>query len=310
MAGAPSPSPLVSPLASALPGAVLVIGATGMLGRPVAEYLRDERVEVRVLARSPERARAMLGDGFDYRRGDVTEQATLAAALEGCAGVHVSLRATTRAAAIAVEAEGTRAVAEAAAKAGVARLTYLSGAGVDEADPAYFSVRVKQTAEAAIRESGVSYTILRATHFMESLDLFIRGKAAVIPGRQPHRWHYIAARDYAAQVLAAHRSEAAANRAFTLLGPEALTMREALERYVSALHPGAKVRQMPLPLMRLIARVTGNGELAMLAGLFEAFRNNPEGGGGADADAVLGPARTDLATWLEDRRCSERTEAL
>ncbi len=296
-----SAAPPLAPAPSSLSGPVLVIGATGMLGRPVAEHLRDEGVEVRVLARSPEKARSMLGDGFDYRRGDVTEPATLPAALEGCAGVHVSLRGTTRAGAIAIEAEGTKAVAEAALQAKVQRLTYVSGAGVDEADPAYFSVRIKQAAEAAIRASGVPYTILRPTHFMESLDLFMRGGAAVIPGRQPHRWHYIAARDFAAQVLAAYRNEAAAGRAFTLLGPEPMTIREALERYVEALHPGGKVREMPLPALRLIARVTRNDELAMLAGLFASFQRHPEAGDKAEADAVLGPARTDLATWLEER---------
>ncbi len=297
---------MATPRSPVLTAPVLVIGATGMLGRPVAEHMRDAGVEVRVLSRSPTNARAQLGEGFDYRPGDVEDGPTLDAALAGCGGVHVNLRGTSFAEAIRVEAEGTARVARAAARAG-AHLTYLSGAGVDQADPAHFPVRIKQAAEASIRDSGASYTILRATHFMESLDMFIRGNAAVIPGHQPHRWHYLAASDYAAQVLKAHGNRAARGRAFTLLGPEALTMREALTRYVAALMPEARVREMPLPLLRLIARATRNRQLAMVAALFEAFRQIPEGRDpGNETQEVLGPAHTDLASWLNRRRDAAR----
>lgn len=276
-----------------------------MLGRPVAHELQAQGIGVRVLSRQPERARTVLGDGFDIRTGDATVGDTLSVALEGCSGVHINLRATRMDQALEIEADGAARIAGAARAAGVERLTYLSGAGIEIADPRLLPARVKQTAEAAIRESGVPYTILRATHFMESLDAFVRGKAATVPGPQPHRYHYLAASDYARQVAAAYRNPAAVGRALTLLGPEAFTMKEALARYRAILRPDISVRGVPLPVLQIAGRLTGNAQIRMVATLFDAFRKIPESGDAAAADALVGPATTRLDDWLSARKAGD-----
>lgn len=283
---------------------VLVIGATGMLGRPVAERLRAEGCHVRVLSRSPSKARAALGDGFDYVVGDVDDRTALNAALAGCRFVHVNLRGTTPADLQRVEVEGSGRVAQAARAAGVERLTYLSGAGIEAADPSLLPARIKQAAEAAIRASGVPFTILRATHFMESLDLFVRGRKAVLLGRQPNRYHYLAADDYAGQVARAYRAEEARNQALTLLGPDPFTMEEALGRYIALVRPDLKFARMPLLLPKLIARLTGNAELKVVTALFDAFAKMPETGDAEAADRIIGKARTSLDTWCRARAAS------
>jgi uncharacterized protein YbjT (DUF2867 family) len=282
-------------------GTILVIGATGMLGRPVAERLREKGFAVRVLSRSPERARVALGPDFEYVAGDVGAPESLAAALKNCRGVHVNLRGITLRDIERVEVLGTRAVAQAARTAGVERLTYLSGAGIEAADSSLLPARVKQAAEGAIRASGVPYTILRATHFMESLDLFVRGKKAVILGRQPNRYHYLAARDYADQVANAYAVPAAAGRALTLLGPEPFSMEEALARYIELVRPDLKLARMPLALPSLIARLTGNQQLRLVTTLFDAFAKIPEAGDRSEADALVGRAMTRLDGWCRSR---------
>ena len=45
------------------PDKVLVVGATGMLGRPVVERLSADGYGVRVLTRDHESARSLLGKG-------------------------------------------------------------------------------------------------------------------------------------------------------------------------------------------------------------------------------------------------------
>jgi nucleoside-diphosphate-sugar epimerase len=54
---------------------LLVVGATGMLGRPVVFRLREDGHIVRLLARDVRRARASLGAGFEYVDGDVGDPA-------------------------------------------------------------------------------------------------------------------------------------------------------------------------------------------------------------------------------------------
>ncbi|MFN3388278.1 MAG: hypothetical protein ACK40O_05055, partial [Allosphingosinicella sp.] len=173
--------------------------------------------------------------------------------------------------------------------------------GIEAADPGLLPVRIKQAAEAALRGGGVPWTIFRATHFMESLDLFVRGDTAALLGRQTLRYHYLAAEDYSGQGARAWRAPGAARKALTLLGPEAFTMEEALTRYIALARPDLRLRHVPLLVPKLVARLTRNAELAMVAALFDSFRRIPETGSRDEADALVGPATTRLDQWCRRR---------
>ncbi|MCE7989312.1 MAG: NAD-dependent epimerase/dehydratase family protein [Caldilinea sp. CFX5] len=60
---------------------ILVIGATGMLGEPVARRLQQDGFAVRIFSRSPEKARSKFGNDFEVAGGDVEDQAALEQAL-------------------------------------------------------------------------------------------------------------------------------------------------------------------------------------------------------------------------------------
>ncbi len=218
---------------------VLVVGATGMLGAPVARRLLAEGWRVRCLVRDALRARAKLGVGFEYVTADVTRPDTLDEAFEGCGHVHLNLRGTNTLASYEQhEVLGAAHCAAAARRHGVRRISYLSGAGrMTPANQRYFPIRIKRAVEASLAASGVPWTFFRATHFMESLALFVRDGRASVLGRQPHALHYLAAADYACMAARALDSADAQNRVFYLFGPQALTMREALRGYLAALHP-------------------------------------------------------------------------
>ncbi len=62
---------------------ILVTGATGLVGHNIARVLREQGHAVRVLARDPERAQAIVPEGCQIVRGDVTELPSLRAACEG-----------------------------------------------------------------------------------------------------------------------------------------------------------------------------------------------------------------------------------
>lgn len=281
---------------------ILVVGATGMLGAPVAQRLAAEGFAVRALVRDAHAARARLDSAIEAVTGDVTRPETLAPALEGCDGLYVSLRGRNDVASYeAIEVNGVRNLAAAAARTGrVQRLIYISGAGRTAGNERHFPVRIKAAAEAAIRASGVPFTILRATHFMESLPLFVRGRRATVLGRQPHRYHYLAAADYARMVAQAFREPRAAGRTLTALGPAAYTMAEALAVFTRSALSGVQVDSLPLPLARLIARLTGNRDLRFAAELFAAFAAIGEEGDAAEANALLGAPAIELEQWCRE----------
>ncbi|MEA2481495.1 MAG: hypothetical protein QOJ07_3417, partial [Thermoleophilaceae bacterium] len=110
---------------------VLVTGATGKVGNAVAHALAARGDDVRVLARDPERARAVLPEGVEAVRGDVTEPATVAAAVEDRELVFNAVGLPEQWLADdetfeRVNARGSETVARAARAAGVRRLVHTS----------------------------------------------------------------------------------------------------------------------------------------------------------------------------------------
>ncbi len=70
---------------------VLVLGATGMLGQPVAHCLADKGHRVRILVRSAGKARQMFGNAVEIVDGSAVNQDTIRAAMVGCDAVHINL---------------------------------------------------------------------------------------------------------------------------------------------------------------------------------------------------------------------------
>lgn len=278
----------------------LVVGATGMLGEPVARRLLADGWRVRCLSRDPARARAQLGDGFEFTAGDVTRPESLDAAFDGCSHLHLNLRGGNTIVSYEVnEVQGARHCLAAARRHGFALVSYLSGAG--RSDPVvqrHFVVRIKRAVEEALAMSDLPWIAWRATHFMESLPQFVRDGRAAVLGRQPHALHYVAAADYARMVSRAFAEPSSHSRALTVFGPEALTMRTALQFYVAARHPELNVSTLPLPMARLIAYLRGDADLRFAAELFDAFRDIGETGDPREANELLGAPQTTLQQWL------------
>jgi dihydroflavonol-4-reductase len=119
---------------------VLVTGSTGKVGNALAHALAERGDEVRALVRDVARARALLPAGVEAVLGDVTDPPSLEAAAEGCELVFNAMGIPEQWLAdptlfARVNAEGTRAVAEAARAAGARRLIHTSTEDVFHAEP-------------------------------------------------------------------------------------------------------------------------------------------------------------------------------
>jgi uncharacterized protein YbjT (DUF2867 family) len=139
---------------------ILVTGGTGTLGRPTIALLRQVGHDVRVLSRTP---------GADRVVGDLTTGRGLA---EAVAGVDTVLHLATTAG--PKDREQTRHVVEASRAAGVTHLVFPSIVGVDRIGYPYY--RAKFASEQVIEQSGVPFTILRATQFHEFIARLIEAQ--------------------------------------------------------------------------------------------------------------------------------------
>jgi uncharacterized protein YbjT (DUF2867 family) len=281
---------------------ILVVGGTGMLGELVTRQLLHDGFSVRLLARNVERARALLGPDFEYIAGDIDNSDTIERALEGCAGVHVSLRGSSDPDEIdRVEHRGTARVAELAARQGVSRLTYLSGMLVAE-DAQIPADRAKFRAEQAIGQSGVPYTLFKPTYFMETLPRHVQGRLAIVLGKQPYPLHMVAAGDFARMVSRSFRTPEAANRTFFVHGPEAITIAHALRLYCSLVEPGKRVVSMPLGFISVVDALFMRGQLRSTIQLMRVMQRVGERGDPSEANEVLGAPTTTLRQWCEKLR--------
>jgi len=275
---------------------ILVVGGTGMLGEPIARRLHADGYPVRIFTRNPEKARAKFGPGYDVAAGDVEDQTALTAALAGCQAVHINLDGGLDP---DLERRGAENVARAAARNGIRHITLLSGTSVAQENCWYAETKAKFEAEAAVRASGVPYTIFQATWFMESLPRFVRGSRASILGSQPLPWHWVAADDYARMVSKAYMTPEAANKTLHVFGPQAWTTRQALETYCSIARPDAKVGAIPFWMAAIIAGLSRDKTLQAVLPFFRYSDKVAEAGDPAEANALLGAPATTLEQWCK-----------
>jgi uncharacterized protein YbjT (DUF2867 family) len=232
---------------------VLVIGATGMLGRPVIRRAVSEGWPVRAMVRDLARARAMLPADVELVPGDLRDQASVEAAMQDVEFVHINLEnAMTRSRqAWDPDADGAMVVLRVAERCGVQRLTRISALGVDEGADQWWATKAKQEVDNAFLASSVAATIFRPTWFMESFSLFARGRRLMMPGLGGAKLRWLAGDDYARQVLASFEKDSAADRVYLVQGPELLSTREAAERFAAAHPEDLRVMSLPLWPMRL-----------------------------------------------------------
>ena len=105
--------------------------------------------------------------------------------------------------------------------------------------------RAKLAAEEAIQESGVPYTFFRPDLLHQHPAPPRPGSCLVALGRQRRSLHPVCAEDFAVLVAHAFATSAAANREFFIHGPQALTLRQALEIYRRIVAPDKRLVTIP-----------------------------------------------------------------
>lgn len=149
---------------------ILVVGATGTLGRQVVRRALDEGHEVRCLVRSFKRAAFLKEWGAELVRGDLCDPQTLPPVLEGVSAVidAATARPTDSLSIKKVDWEGKVALIQATKAAGVDRYIFFSILDAEKY-PHVPLMEIKRCTEAFLAESGLNYTILQLSGFMQGL---------------------------------------------------------------------------------------------------------------------------------------------
>lgn len=205
---------------------LLVTGSTGKVGRHLVDALKAKGTAFKALARSEASAHALEAQGVATVRGDLTDTASLRAALRGAESLFL-LSSAPRFDAVEIAA------IETAKSSGVRRVVKLSAMGA-LADGGSPLMRAHARAERTLEDSGLRFTILRPTFFMQNWVAFyahaIKARRPVYVNAGDARLGWIDARDIADVAAAALTDPGHEGFVYDLTGPESVSHGEAVGR--------------------------------------------------------------------------------
>ena len=274
---------------------ILITGASGTVGTETVRALQAKSADFRVGVRSAEKA-AQLGAGwveFDWDR-----PATHAAALRGVETLFLLPPVSEE------QAAQGKALVGAAKRAGVRRIVKLSVIGADT-EPGITIGRMHREVERAMQGSGVAWTILRPTFFMQNFVNFYgldpRADHTVYMPWGDGKASWVDARDVgevAATVLTARGHE---GKVYDLTGPEALGAQEVLTILGGALGKGYAYVDVPEDAARQ-AMLDMRMPAWMVDGFMELnglIKNGYAAGVAPGVRQVLGRAPRAVRDWAE-----------
>lgn len=281
---------------------ILIIGSTGMLGKPVTRQLLDAGFEVTLLARDPEKVKKVFPD-VKFAIGNVFDRKSLVAAFQGQDIVYINMSVSQSSVKTDVqpEREGVDNIIEASKEAGIKRIYYLSSLiknyqGMNGFK--WWAFEIKQSAVNKIKQSGLAYTIFYPSTFMETFPFqMMHGNKIMMLGHSVAKMWFIAAEDFGKQVVRSFQQDSG-NREYTVQGPEPFTFDEAAHVFIGNYSKTRlSVMKAPIGIMKFIGNFSP--KLAYGTRICDALNKYPEKFESENTWKELGTPSTKLADYAQ-----------
>jgi uncharacterized protein YbjT (DUF2867 family) len=247
---------------------VTVFGGSGFVGRHVVRALAAKGWRVRAAVRRPELAgflQPLGGVGQVHAvQANIRNKASIRAALEGADAVInlVGVLAESGSNSFGnVHEGGARAIAEAAAEAGIGTLVHVSALGADPDSPSAYA-RSKAAGEKAVLEAFPQAVILRPSVIFGPEDRFFNrfAEMARLSPALPliggdTRLQPVFVSDVAEAVARAVEGQATPGTVYELGGPDARSFRELLCFMLEVIHRKRLLLPVPFPMARFMGGI-------------------------------------------------------
>ncbi|MBR8832380.1 MAG: hypothetical protein N5P05_001843 [Chroococcopsis gigantea SAG 12.99] len=240
---------------------LLVVGATGTLGRQIVRQALDQGHQVRCLLRSQRKGAFLKEWGAELVGGDIREAATITPALEGIDAVidAATTRATDSASIKEVDWFGKVNLIQAVKAAGISRYIFFSILGAENY-PNVPLMEIKRCTELYLKESGLEYTILRPCGFMQGLigqyAIPILDNQAIWISGESTPIAYMDTQDIAKFAVRALEVPQTVKQTYPVVGSKAWKAEEIVALCERLSGKDARVSRIPLGLLRFLRNFT------------------------------------------------------
>ena len=217
---------------------ILITGATGHVGSEVLRQTIEAEAPVRALVRDPEKAKEIQDSGVEIVEGDFAKPASLDPAFEDAERLFLLSGADPN----QVDLE-SNAIA-AAARAGVRHIVKQSIYGAEIGSPAPYRDSHGRIEE-KLQSSGLGFTFLRPTFFMQSMPSLIAPDGNIYAPTGDGRIGWVDIRDIAAVARHAFTEDGHEGNAYEITGPESLSFEEVAEKLSAA--TGQEINYVDVP---------------------------------------------------------------
>lgn len=258
-----------------------IIGATGMLGKPVVNALLTTGFEVYTMVRDIIQAKIELPIGVNLIVGDMGNPLDIENFLNNVEAVHLNLSIEPGEwqGEFHTEEQGLNLFLEIAKRKNIKRISYLSSLLMNYQGSNGFDwwvFNVKLSAMKQIKTSGIPYAIFYASSFMENfLNNQKHGSKISLAGKSRFKMFYIAGEDYGRQVANSYKILTTENRDYAVQGLMPYTAEEAANLFVRFYKKEKlKVQKIPFFILRFLGKISH--KFLYISKLSEAINNYQE----------------------------------
>ncbi len=241
---------------------ITIIGGTGNLGVPVVKYLTGLGYEVKLIVRNPEKANKLFPniENLKVIQADLEDTQALKQALSDTDYLYLNLSTQTLDinAPFCPEREGVANIINALTGTDIKQIIMISGLGAFDNHKSYAGFQfvpntIRKQGQKLIKNSGIPYTILHCSWFIDSFVLFRRKKTYSVIGDIHKPIYFINAYDYAVQLDHAIGNEGTYFKEYPVQGSEGISHKIAAKQFHEIYSPGTKVNTLPIGIINFLS---------------------------------------------------------
>lgn len=241
---------------------ITVIGATGKIGIPVVKNLINSGFKVKAILRNTEKAKKLFGisESIEIVKADLRDVQSLQNALKNTEYLYLNLSTLTTDITIpfAEEREGIDNILKAVDKNSIKQIIQISGLGALDNQNSQNSFKfipniIRKQGQKLIKESGIPYTILHCSWFLDSFVFYRRNNVYSVIGNDTNPIYFTNCYDFTQHLINTIGNEKAFFKEFPIQGKNGYIHSRAAKDFLAVFSEKSKVKTLPTSIIKILA---------------------------------------------------------